>query len=187
MTKLLAFLVALTCTAAAFAASTPSAEEVFQRYWSAYSKKDYAKAATDVLPADLEAAKAALLPLFVTAQANRDKEVQEMVTAFFGRTVGKARETMPAADVFAGLNRLAAAGNPQFFEMLKDAKVSVIFVRRVDADNAEVHYQVTIGSESDTDVEALTRKDGRWWVRAAEDPQAVAASLKPVLEKKAAN
>ncbi len=187
MTKVIAFLVALTCTAGAFAASTPSVEDVFQRYWSSYSKKDYAKAAGEVLPADLEASKTALLPLFLAAQASRDKEVQEMVTAFFGRTVGKARETMPALDVFAGLNRLAAAGNPQFFDLLKDAKVSVIFVRKVDADNAEVHYQVTIGSESDTDVEALTRKDGRWWVRASEDPQAVAASLKPVLEKKAAN
>ena len=184
MIKALAFLVTLTFTAAGVAAAANPAEEVFQRYWGAYSKKDFARAATEVLPSDLDDTKAALLPVLLGAQASREKEIQEMVNTFFGRTVGKARESFSPQDVYAGLQRLVTSGNPQFFEMLKDAKVTVIFVRSVDADNAEIHYQVTIGSESDTDVETLTRKNGRWWVRVNEDPKEVAAQIKAMIEKK---
>jgi hypothetical protein len=184
MIKALAFLVTLTFTAAGLAAAANPAEEVFQRYWGAYSKKDFARAATDILPSDLDDTKAALLPVLLGAQASKEKEIQDMVTAFFGRTVGKSRESFSPQDVYAGLQRLVTAGNPQFFEMLKDAKVAIIFVRSLDADNSEIHYQVTIGSESDTDVEALTRKNGRWWVRINEDPKQVAAQIKAVIEKK---
>jgi len=187
MIKALTFIIALSCTAAGFAAASNPVEEAFQRYWSAYSKKDFAKAATEVLPGDLDDTKAALLPVMLGAQANTTKEIQELVNTFFGRTVGKSRETMSSADVYAGLQRLVTAGNPQFFELLKDAKVTIIFVRTLDADNAEIHYQVTIGSESDTDVETLTRKNGRWWVRANEDPKAVAAQIKAMVEKKPAS
>ena len=184
MKKLLALTLALSLNAIAFAANTKPIEDVFQRYWSAYAKKDFAKAAADVLPSDMEDAKAALLPVFLQAQAHKDKEVQEMVTTFFGRTVGKSRETLSPTEVFAGLNRLITAGNAEFFEMLKDASLSIIFVRTPDEDNAEVHFQVTIRGQSDTDAESLTKKNGRWWVRINEDPKAVASHFKEVLTKK---
>jgi hypothetical protein len=184
MKKLLALTLALTLNVAAFAANTQPIEDVFQRYWSAYSKKDFVKAAADVLPSDLEEAKAALLPVFLQAQSHKDKEVQEMVTTFFGRIVGKSRETLSTQDVYAGLNRLITAGNAEFFEVLKDAALSIIFVRRPDDDNAEVHFQVTIRGQSDTDAETLTKKNNRWWVRINEDPKAVAAHFKEMLAKK---
>lgn len=186
MIKAFAFLVALSFTAAGFAAAANPVEDTFQRYWSAYSKKDFTKAAAEVLPSDLDDTKAALLPVMLGAQANTAKEVQELVNTFFGRTVGKARESISSIEAYAGLQRLVTGSNPQFFEMLKDAKVTIIFVRSVDTDNAEVHYQVTIGSESDTDAESLTRKNGRWWVRVNEDPKAVAAQVKEIVERKPA-
>jgi hypothetical protein len=184
MKKLLALTLALLVNAIVFAADTKPIEDVFQRYWSAYSKKDFAKAAADVLPSDLEDAKTALLPIFLAAQGNTDKQAQEMVNAFFGRTVGKARESLAPQDVFAGLNRLITSGNPEFFEALKEAKLSIIFVRTPDEDNAEVHFQVTIRGASDTDAESLTKKNGRWWVRINEDPKEVAKNIKAMLEKK---
>ena len=184
MKKLIVLTLALLVNAIAFAADTKPIEDVFQRYWSAYSKKDFTKAAADVLPADLEDAKTALLPVFLAAQGNTDKQAQEMVNAFFGRTVGKARESLPPLEVFAGLNRLITSGNPEFFEALKEAKLSIIFVRTPDEDNAEVHFQVTIRGASDTDAESLTKKNGRWWVRINEDPKDVAKNLKAMLEKK---
>jgi hypothetical protein len=184
MKKLIVLTLVLALNAISFAADTKPIEDVFQRYWSAYAKKDFARAAADVLPSDLEAAKKALLPVFLEAQARTDKDVQEMVTAFFGRTVGKARESLPPQEVFAGLNRLITAGNPEFFEVLKNASLSIIFVRRPDDDNAEVHFQVTVRGESDTDSESLTKKDGRWWVRINEDPRDVAAHFKAMLAKK---
>ena len=184
MKKLLVLTLALAFGAVSFAADTKPIEDVFQRYWAAYAKKDFVRAAADILPADLDAAKAALLPLFLEAQARKEKDVQEMVATFFGRTVGKARESLAPQEVFAGLNRLITASNPHFFDVLKDAALIIIFVRRPDDDNAEVHFQVTVRGESDTDSEALTKKDGRWWVRINEDPREVAAHFKEMLAKK---
>jgi hypothetical protein len=183
MKKLIALTLALALCAASFGADNKPVEDVFQRYWTAYVKKDFTRAAADVLPSDLDEAKAALLPVFLEAQARTDKETQEIVTTFFGRTVGKARETVSPVDVFAGLNRLITAGNPQFFEVLKDAALSIIFVRRPDDDNAEVHFQVTVQGQSDTDSESLTKKNGRWWLRINEDPKEIAAHFKQILKK----
>ena len=184
MKKLIILTLALASAAVSFAANTKPIEEVFQRYWSAYSKKDFVKASADMLPSDLEEAKKALLPVFLEAQGNKDKEVQEMVVAFFGRTVGKSRETMSPQEVFAGMNRLVTAASPDLFEALKEASVSIIFVRMVDDDNAEVHFQITARGQSDTDVEALKKKDGRWWMRVNEQPQEIAAHFKTMLAKK---
>ena len=184
MKKLIGLTLALFLCAASFAADNKPIEDVFQRYWGAYTKKDFARAATDVLPADLESAKSALLPVFLEAQSSKEKDVQEMVTAFFGRTVGKARESLTPQDVFAGLNRLVTGGNPEFFEALRNASLHIIFVRRPDAENAEVHFQVTVAGQSDTDSEALIQKNGRWWVRINEDPREVAAHFKEILSRK---
>jgi hypothetical protein len=184
MKKLIGLVLALAICAVSQAADTKPIEDVFQRYWSAYAKKDFIRAAADVLPADLDGAKTALLPVFLEAQTRTEKEVQDMVVTFFGRAVGKARETLPPQEVFAGLNRLITAGNPQFFDLLKDASLSIIFVRRPDDDNAEVHFQVTVRGQSDTDSETLTKKDGRWWLRINEDPHEIAAHFKQMLAKK---
>ena len=183
MKKALLLFLSLTVCAVALAADTKPIESVFDAYWKAYARKDFVKAAAEVLPSDLEAAKAELLPVLLAAQASKDKQVQEIVTTFFGRAVGKARESLSAAEVFAGLNRVVTASNPDFFELLKDAQTSVFFVRTPDADTAEVHFQVTIRGESDVDAEALTRKNGRWWVRINEDPKQIAAQFKAMLEK----
>jgi hypothetical protein len=184
MKKAFLFLTALIALSSiSFAADNAPIEETFNRYWSAYSKKDFAKAAADVLPADLEAAKSALLPVFLAAQGNTTKEAQEIVTAFFGRTVGKARESLTPADVFAGLNRIAMANNPDMFEMLKDATTSIVFVRRPNDDDAEVHFQVSLRGAADMDSESLTKKNGRWWVRLNEDPQQLAANFKALFTK----
>ena len=184
MKKLVVLALSVIVCAACSAADTKPIEDVFQRYWGAYAKKDFARAAADVLPSDLDEAKAALLPVFLGAQARTDKEVQEMVTAFFGRTVGKARENVSPQEVFAGLNRLITAGNPEFFELLKNAALSIIFVRTPEEDNAEVHFQVTVRGQSDTDSERLTKKNGRWWLRINEDPKEIAAHFKEMLAKK---
>jgi hypothetical protein len=184
MKKLIVLTLSLMLCATSFAADTKPIEDVFQRYWGAYAKKDFSRAATDVLPADLDGAKAALLPVFLEAQARTEKHIQEMVAAFFGRTVGKARESVTPQEVFAGLNRLITAGNPEFFELLKNASLSIIFVRTPDPENAEVHFQVTVRGQSDTDSEALTKMDGRWWLRINEDPKQIAAHFKELMAKK---
>lgn len=180
MKKVLLFLVALTLVPGAFASANQPIEDAFQRYWASYVRKDFAKAATEILPSDLEELKTELLPVFLGAQNHKQKEAQELVTAFFGRAVGKARESLSAPEVFAGLQRVIVASNPDFFEMLKEAKTSVVFVRRPDADNAEVHFQVTLRGESDMDTESLTNRSGRWWVRVQDAPRETAAEFKAI-------
>ncbi len=182
MKKAFLLIAALTLSAVAFGADTKPVEEVFQRYWGAFAKKDLVKAAAEVLPSDLEETRAALLPVFLGAQSHKDKEVQEMLSLFFGRTVGKARESMTAVEVYAGINRIVMAGNPQFFESLKDASVSIIFVRTPAAEEAEIHYQVTLRGASDTDADGLVKKNGRWWIRVKEDPKEAATQFKQMFE-----
>lgn len=177
-------LLSLTVAAASYAADTKPVEEAFQRYWGAYSKKDFAKAATEILPSDLEATKAAVLPVFLANQNSKAKDAAEVLAAFFGKTVGKSRETMSAADVFVGLNRVVAAGSPELFEALKDATVSIIFVKSVSADAAEIHFQVMVRGQGDTDAESLVKKDGRWWVKVKDDPKETAASFKALFAGK---
>ncbi len=182
MKKAFLFISALAFTALSFGADTKPMEEVFLRYWGAFAKKDLAKAAAEVLPSDLEATRTEILPVFLAAQAHKEKEVQEMLSLFFGRTVGKAREAMTAAEVYAGINRIVMANNPPFFEQLKDAAISIIFVRTPAPDEAEVHYQITIRGASDTDADGLIKKNGRWWIRVKEDPKEAAAQFKQLFE-----
>lgn len=183
MKKALLFVTAFTLTAVAFAANTQPVEETFQRYWGAYSKKDFAKAAADILPSDLEAAKSAILPVFLEAQGHKDKNVQEMVSAFFGRTVGKSREALSPVDVYVGLNRIVEQANPDMFEVFKNAATTIIFVRTPATDEAEVHFQVMLRGASDMDSELLVRKNGRWWLKLADDPKETAANFKAMFAK----
>lgn len=165
------------------AADTKPVEEVFSRYWNALAKGDYARAAAEILPSDLEEAKAALLPVFVAAQTKQDAELQEMVKVFFGRTVGKARETLPAAEVFAGLGRLMAAQDPELAEAMKQAKMEII-IARIAGEEAEVHYHLTLpGGANNVDVDALVRKNGRWWMRSLDEAKAIAEQIKARLAK----
>jgi hypothetical protein len=173
----------LALTSLSFAADNKPIEDVFNRYWTAYSKKDFNTAAADVLPSDLEGAKTVLLPLFLGAQTNKNKEVQEVVNAFFGKTVGKARESLSPADVFVGLNRIISGNNPDMFEAFKAATTSIVFVRRPNDDEAEVHFQVSVKGAAEMDAESLAKKNGRWWVRLNDDPKQIAVQFKALFEK----
>jgi hypothetical protein len=125
-----------------------------------------------------------VLPVFLANQSSKAKDAPEVLAAFFGKTVGKARETMSAVEVFAGLNRIVAAGSPELFEVLKDATVSIIFVRSLAADSAEIHFQVMVRGQGDTDAESMVKKDGRWWVKIKDDPKQTAQSFKELFAGK---
>ena len=181
MKKTLFLLTALLLPLAAFAADTTPIEDVFQRYWRASVKKEIAKATAEVLPADLDDLKAAILPVFLANQAPKDKTAQEFSSTFFNKIVGTARTNMSSAEVFAGFQRLVIATNPQMSDILKDATLSIIFVRTPSADEAEVHYQVTIRGESEIDADRLVKKNGRWWVRLKDDPKELAAQFTQML------
>jgi hypothetical protein len=177
-------LLALTLTTLAFGADNKPIEDTFNRYWAAYSRKDFAAAAAEMLPSDLENAKTILLPVFLGAQTHKSKEVQEVVTAFFGKTVGKARESLSPAEVFAGLNRIISGNNPDMFEAFKVATTSIVFVRRPKDDEAEVHFQVSVKGSAEMDAEGLIRKNGRWWIRLNDDPQEAANQFKAMFAAK---
>ena len=183
MKRVLLLLLSLTVATAALAADTKPVEDVFNRYWSVYSKKDFGKATAEILPGDLEAMRAAVLPVFLAGQGSKAKDAPEVLSAFFGKTVGKGRETMTGAEVYAGLNRVVVAGSPEMFEAFKEATLSIIFVRAVNADTAEVHFQIMVRGQSDTDMETLVKKDGRWWIKAKDDPKETAASFKELFGK----
>lgn len=178
MKKLLILLTTLAFSAIAIAADNAAIEAQFQKYWDAYAKKDFTKAGAEIFPADLEELKTEVLPVFVSAQSHPKKQAQEIVNLFFGKAVGKARESMSPSEVFAGFCRVITGNNPDYFDLLKEAKTSIVFVRTPDNDNAEVHFQITFRGESDMNAERLIKKNGRWWMRITEDPKEVAAQFK---------
>lgn len=181
MKNFLRFFIGFSVAGVAFAADTKPIEETFERFWGAYVRKDFARVTADILPSDLEDTKAALLPVFLAAQTSKEKDALAVVTAFFGRAVGKARESFSPQEVYAGLHRVTIAANPEFFDILKEAKTSVVFVRTPDADTAEIHYQISIRGEAQMEVDRLVKKDGRWWMRVKEDPRETAAQFKQML------
>lgn len=183
MKKAFLFLLSLIVVTASYAADTKPIEDEFQKYWGFYAKKEFAKAAGETLPADLEAMKAAVLPVFLANQNPKSKDGQAIVAAFFDKTVGKARDGMSAAEVVAGLNRVIAAGSPGMFETFKDASLTVVFVRTPAPDTAEVHFQVMLRGASDMDMEQLVKKDGRWWIRLKDDPKDTAETFKELLTR----
>ncbi len=184
MKKPIALLLTLVFATSSWAASTKPIEDVFQRYWSAFAKKDFTKAAADVLPSALGEIKTVRVPALIAVSTSKEKDVQEFVAMFFGKTVGKSRETIPPAEAFAGLMRVMTAGNPQLFDVLKEASTTIVFVRTPDADTAEVHFQISLRGQGDMDVEPMARKNGRWWVKLKEDPKELAAQIKAMAEKK---
>jgi hypothetical protein len=183
MKKAFLLLLTLTLAAASYAADTKPIEDVFQRYWAVYSKKDFIKAAAEVMPSDLEGMRKEVLPVFLANQNAKSKDGQIIVGAFFDKTVGKAREAMSGADVLAGLNRIVAAGSPEMFEAFKEAKMDIVFVRTMTPDTAEVHFQVSVRGGADMDAETMAKKDGRWWIRVKDDPKATADNFKEMLAK----
>ncbi len=183
MKKAFLFLLSLTVVAASYAADTKPIEDAFQRYWSAYSKRDFAKASADYLPSDLEAVKAAVLPVFLANANPKSKDGQAIVGAFFDKTVGKARESMTGADVMAGLNRVVALGSPGMFEAFQQASLTIVFVRTPTPDTAEVHFQIMVRGNSDMDMEQLVKKDGRWYIHVKDDPKGAADTFKELLTK----
>jgi hypothetical protein len=80
---------------------------------------------------------------------------------------------------------VVAAANPEMFEAFKSSTVAVIFVRTVDADTAEVHFQVTVRGASETDAETFVKKNGRWWLKVKDDPKEAAASFKALFARPA--
>ncbi len=178
MKKLLILLTTLAFGAVAMAADSAAIETQFLKYWDAYAKKDFVKASAEILPSDLDDLKAEVLPVFIGAQSHPKKQAQEVVNLFFGKAVGKARESLSPAEVFAGFNRVITANNPDFFELLKEAKTTIVFVRTPSADDAEVHFQITFRGASDMDAERLIKKNGRWWMRITEEPKQIAAQFK---------
>jgi hypothetical protein len=90
---------------------------------------------------------------------------------------------MSPVEVFAGLNRIISGNNPDMFEAFKAATTSIVFVRRPNDDDAEVHFQVSVKGAADMDAERLTRKSGRWYIRLNEDPNEIAAQFKALFAK----
>jgi hypothetical protein len=121
--------------------------------------------------------------VFLANQNSKSKEGQIVAAAFFDKTVGKARETMTATDVYAALNRVVVASSPEMFEAFKEASLTIVFVRNVAPDAGEVHFQIMVRGQSDMDMETLGKKDGRWFIRIKDDPKSTAENFKELFSR----
>lgn len=151
-------------------------------HWQAFVKKDFSKATDYIYSADLEAAKIELLPVFLEASKSSETADKEMAAAFFTNVPEEKREALSPKQVFECLNQFIAKSAPDVFEVLKDVS-PIIDKVQISGDEATVYYHFSIQDISESDTEALVKKNDRWWLRVKEPPKETAKKFRRVMKK----
>jgi hypothetical protein len=160
----------LWLAAAAVRASQPEVSELMQDYWRAYSKSDFAHAATYLDPRDLGALQKGVLPLFLEASESKNANVIPLVKAFFTGVPPARRKDMSGPQVFAGMNYMMRDVLPAAYAQLGKTTIRVTKVEVGADDTAVVEYVVKLPDGEATDTEHANLHQGRWYLRTKDSP-----------------
>ncbi len=152
----------------------------FDAYWAAFSQKDFATAAEYMDPAELAQTQQLMRPLFLEAAGNPDAEIREIVSWFYTGVPEGRRETMSAAEVFAGINQIIVNSQPEVFDLLGVADVTIKSVHLRGADTAILVYELSLLDASEEDTQYFSRHDGQWYLKFRDDPAKVAEQFRTV-------
>lgn len=163
MTQLLG-IVLLLCNGTALA-SEQAVTKLMEDYWRAYSRAEFAAAASYLDPRDLEALRKGLLPLFIKAADSKNVNVVPLVKAFFGDIPEHEREDMTTVQVFAGMNRMVREVMPDAYESMRKSSIDVTQVELSADGTALVHYAVKSPEQEGAGVERANLHEGKWYLR----------------------
>lgn len=143
---------------------------LLQDYWNAFTTTDFKKAAAFIHPDDLEGVQRELPPVFIAFSNSDLQEAKEIAAAFFGPHPNEKWSSLTPVEAYECLNRLILVGTPQMFEKIKG---STIVADRIEenGEDATLHYQIHLQSETMEAKERFSKKDGKWWIRVREDPK----------------
>ena len=171
-------LVALIIAPFTLASDETRIAEQFDAYWSRYAQMDFRGAADFIHPDDLEAARTALLPVFLEIGEIDNPEYAEFLDVFFTGVPEAERERMSGKQVFVGLSEIIAKASPEVFEVMDEFEMDVLEILVGENGQATVRYRITYRDIPTTDTERLARHGGEWFVRTKEDPRDTAAKFR---------
>lgn len=154
---------------------------IMQGYWKAFTSTEFKTAAAFMHPDDLEAVQKEMPPVFIAAAQSEAKDAREMAAAFFGQHPKEKWSSLTPVEVFECLNRFLLVAAPQIFETLKGSTV-VVNRFEVNGEEATIHYKVNVQGETVEDTERYSKKDGKWWLRAKENPKDTAQKFRQLLD-----
>ena len=170
------FLLVLGCTSAP-ASDEDSIRQVFAAYWKSFGASDFSAAGERILPEDLIEAKKAILPVFLSVAGLPAKDAQQIASAFFEKVPPEKRSALTPLEVFASLSKLVFTATPELSQALSSLKTEIDRVQ-ITASDATVYYRVIMQGVSQSDTEALVKRDGKWWLRLKEDPRETAKKFR---------
>jgi hypothetical protein len=151
-------------------ASESDVTTLMEDYWRAYARSDFAAAAAYLDPRDTAALKEGLLPLFLRAAESRNVNVVPLVKAFFAGVPAGQHDTMDAAQVFAGMNRMMRDVMPQVYAELDRTTIRVTLVTLPGDGTATVEYAIRVQGEDVTESDRANLHEGRWYLRTRDSP-----------------
>ena len=123
-----------------------------------------------------------MLPVFLEAQKNETKDIQEIVNVFFGDAKGEARNSLSGEDVYAGMNAIIFTAMGESLEVLSQSSIEVTSVT-LDGSNAAIirYHLIYNGEVIAEDFERLVNDEGTWYLRYKEDPSLTAKKFEALL------
>ena len=164
--------------ACAFAAGNHDVSQRMQDYWSSYSNGDFGKAASFILPSDLDDMKTELLPIFVAVGQSTERELQTVARLFFAEVPTGDNSQMSPKQVFVGFNKFIYAANPELFSALQQSAIEVVDVAWSSDSEVVVSYRITIQDTPVSDVERFQKRGEKWYLRLKEPPRDTAIKFR---------
>jgi hypothetical protein len=169
--RLFVFTWMFAVSATALATDTEVIHKRFQGYWTAMLSGQFAAASKFISEQDIEQARKAFVPIYISAAKNSNSGVREQANIFFEGIPVQLRASTSGRDAFIGMNRVAFAASPEIQKSLKGSKFQVTDIKFTSQDEVTVYYTAKMANGyEDDDVERLSRVGGVWFLRLKDIP-----------------
>ena len=181
MKKIIIAVLTLLSMIASASANEAVITERFSGYWDAYASADFSKAADFMLPADLDAIKAEILPVFLAASKSGDQDVVDIAEYFFSNVPSEHRASLTPVQVFSRMNSLVFAMSPELPALLGMSSLEVLNIQSKAKNLVELNYALNVDEGSMRDKARLMQFNDQWYVCLNDDAGTTAAGFRELL------
>lgn len=155
----------------------------FEAYWAVFSKMDFIAAADYMDPVEIRLTQSLMQPLFLEAANSGNAEIQDIVSWYFTGVADDRRAKLSPAEVFSGINQIIVNSQPEVFELLAIADMTIKSVHFRDEDSAILVYELSLLDAREEDTQYFSRHDGEWYLRFRDKPERVAEQFRVVFSQ----